>query len=269
MNKPGRVLFGVGGIYEYDNGVITYKSSGFSGASVSDMTFNKKGEIFFVVVDSKGFYSESGTFDENGNYPTVKPIGRTDKSLTFTKAVFDPNDDNHVMGYIGTNNGNPDFDGVKESFDRGKTWSDYLGITKQETTIAEGMAVGNDRSTPHAVDLVLDLLLEKRIDLPVVEVTLVVLGTLDILARLDHLAHAVGLRLRKAIGIGLRGAGLVSGVQGIQLVLNHFVEGRLRPTGCDDGIDRLLSKRHPGKSKGYERCEKALMYRQNHRFKFS
>ena len=133
-NKPGRVLFGVGGVYEYDNGVLTNCSSGFSGASVSDMTINKKGEIFFTVVDSKGFYTESGYFGEDGTYPTVNKTPHGDKNLTLTRAAFDPNDDNHVLGYIATNNANPDFDGVKESFDRGKTWSDYLGITKQETT---------------------------------------------------------------------------------------------------------------------------------------
>ena len=121
------------------------------------------------------------------------------------------------------------------------------------------MAVRHDRSAPHAMDHILDLLLEKRVDLPVVEVALVVLGTLDILARLDHLADAVCLDLGQAVGIGLRRTGLVGAVQGIQLVLNHLVESRLGTTGCDDGVDRLLCKRHPGKSKGYERCENTLV----------
>lgn len=133
-NKPGRVFFGVGGLFEYDNGKVTNKSSGFSGASVTDVAVNSKGEAFFVVVDSKAFISETGAFTEDGGYPTVELISSNHKNLTFIKAVFDPNDDNHVLGYVATNNGNPDFDGVRQSFDRGHTWNDYDEATKEETT---------------------------------------------------------------------------------------------------------------------------------------
>ena len=123
MTKPGRILFAMSNIFEYDNGVITRKSSGFSGASVTDMAFNKKGEVAFVVTDRKFAWSESGTFSGD-EVPTVRmiPYLQREDHMTTRMVTFDPNDDNHVIVFIGSNNKTPTYFGVRESFDRGKNW---------------------------------------------------------------------------------------------------------------------------------------------------
>ncbi len=138
MTKPGRVILSYLGPAEYYNGKIRTMSSGFSGASVSDIALDSQLRPFFVTIDVKGFLHESGSmkagdtltmnamhFDEGDSAGT--------KALTFTKAVFDPNDDNHVIAYVGTNNADPTFDGVRQSFDRGATWQAMNPETAQET----------------------------------------------------------------------------------------------------------------------------------------
>ena len=95
------------------------------------------------------------------------------------------------------------------------------------------MAVGHDRGAPDAEGFGLHGLLENRIDLPMVEVALVVPGTLDVLAFADQPADAVGFRLGKAVGIDLDGRILFT-VHRIKLGLNHFVKGSCCPAGSDD-----------------------------------
>ena len=63
--------------------------------------------------------------------PTNESNSAEVKALTFVKAVFDPNDDNHLIGYVGTNNANPEYDGVRQSFDKGATWEPMNEETSQ------------------------------------------------------------------------------------------------------------------------------------------
>ena len=129
MTKPGRVLFGMSNIFEWDNGIVTRKSSGFSGASVSDIAMNSKGEIVLSIVDRKMGWSESGTFSDD-SYPSIQMIGYAkvgyskegSNAWTNTTVLFDPNDDNHVWMFVQDSNAKPDFKGVRESFDKGRNW---------------------------------------------------------------------------------------------------------------------------------------------------
>lgn len=138
---PGRVLLNYLGPAIYDNGKLTTISSGFSGASVSQVALDSQARPFLVTVDIKGFVWESGSMKE-GDVFTVYAMdidegSKTEpKEHTFTKAVFDPNDDNHLIGYVAQNNAKPDFDGVRQSFDKGATWEPF----NEETIFQKGKA---------------------------------------------------------------------------------------------------------------------------------
>lgn len=121
MNKPGRLLIGCGGVVEYSNGKVTVKNTGFSGASVTDIAVDSQMRPFFVTVDVKGFVHESGSM-KNVDELTMNSLINYTKAETFTKAVFDPKNDNHLLAFVGTNNATPDAFGVRHSYDAGKTW---------------------------------------------------------------------------------------------------------------------------------------------------
>ena len=135
MTKPGRILFAMGMIYEYDNGVLTAKSSGFSGGSITDMEMNKRGELALAITDRRFGWSESGTLGDD-TYPTIRfiPFLQREELLTLRDVVFDPNDDDHLWGFIGSNNKNPKYYGMRESFDRGKNWEPMVEETKLDST---------------------------------------------------------------------------------------------------------------------------------------
>ena len=141
MTKPGRILFAMSNIFEWDNGIVTRKSSGFSGASVTDMAMNKRGELVFVVTDRKFAWSETGTFGDD-TYPTIRmiPYLQRDEHLTTRFVVFDPDNDDHVWAFIGSNNKNPTYYGMRESFDRGKNWEPMAEDSKMD---AEHRKYGN------------------------------------------------------------------------------------------------------------------------------
>ena len=103
------------------------------------------------------------------------------------------------------------------------------------------MAVGDNRSAPHAEDLFLHPLLEDRIDIPVVEVALVVTHTLNVLAALDLLADAIGLNLGDTVAIaGARRSG--NPVHRIELRLDHFVKRCSRTAGSGNHLSFHLRK---------------------------
>ena len=141
MQNPGRLLISIAGPVLYDNGNVKYISTGFSGASITDIALDSQMRPFFVVVDSKIGITESGSM-KDGGFPTVR-LGKTgifgagggdyDKNHTFIKAIIDPNDDNHVIAYASNNNATPEFDGVRQSYDGGKTWADF----NKETTFSK------------------------------------------------------------------------------------------------------------------------------------
>ena len=141
MKTPGRVILNYLGPAECYNGKVTPIASGYSGASVTDIAVDSQLRPFFVTVDVKGFLHESGSM-KKGDTLTLSMLhlnegNKTEtKEHTFVKAVFDPNDDNHLLAYVAKNNETPDFDGVRQSFDRGATWEPY----NQETVFQNGKA---------------------------------------------------------------------------------------------------------------------------------
>ena len=138
---PGRLLLNYLGPAIYDNGKLTTISSGYSGASVSHVALDSQARPFLVTVDIKGFVWESGSMKEGDVFTVfameINEGSKTEpKEHTFVKAVFDPNDDNHLIGYVAQNNAKPDFDGVRQSFDKGATWEPF----NEETIFQKGKA---------------------------------------------------------------------------------------------------------------------------------
>lgn len=130
MTDPGRLILVNLGPAVYKDGVVKTMSSGFSGASVSSIAVDSKMRPFFVTVDLKGMVHESGTMKKDDIF-TMRAMhidegdNNMKKEHTFTKAVFDPNDDNHLIAYVAQNNAKPDYYGVRQSFDRGATWQPF------------------------------------------------------------------------------------------------------------------------------------------------
>ena len=138
VKNPGRILLSYLGPAIYQNGSVKTISTGFSGASVSDIAVDSQLRPFFVTVDVKAFVYESGSM-KDGDHFTLNAIHINEsdnaekKAHTFTRAVYDPNNDDHIIAYVGTSNANPDFDGVRQSFDKGKTFLPMNEETAQET----------------------------------------------------------------------------------------------------------------------------------------
>lgn len=122
MTRPGHLFFGAGGPQEYDNGVITRKSVGFSGMGVNDITVNSQGDMFLCVVDTKGVYSQEGSTFNGETLPNIICGNFSGVDDTFIKAVYDPNDDNHIIAYIGSSNASPKIHGPRHSWDKGRTF---------------------------------------------------------------------------------------------------------------------------------------------------
>lgn len=122
MTRPGHLFFGAGGPHEYDNGVIVRKSVGFSGMAVNDIALNSQGEMFMCVVDTKGVYSQEGSKFDGETLPNIICGDFDGADDTFIKAVYDPNDDNHIIAYIGSANASPAVHGPRHSWDKGRTF---------------------------------------------------------------------------------------------------------------------------------------------------
>lgn len=128
--QPGRLVIPVSGIYEYDkfegSGDSTLNESkfrrvsgGFSGASVMDIAFDSKGKMFLNVVDSGSWIQDkNGGIYDGVNYPTF--LANVDDF--FIHSVFDPNDDNHIISFIGHANGYGTYSGIRQSYDGGVTF---------------------------------------------------------------------------------------------------------------------------------------------------
>lgn len=140
MNRAGHLFFGFDGIWEYDNDTFTRKSVGFSGCALTDIAINSKGEAFFSVVDSRGAYTQTGSIYDTENYPTMI-IGEYDGGWSgtdsFVHAVFDPNDDNHVLAYVGASNSSPKVHGIRHSWDRGQSF-ESMAESAQMTNRTQG-----------------------------------------------------------------------------------------------------------------------------------
>lgn len=126
MNIPDRVIFASSGIYEYilnqdAASTINRISSGYSGASATDIAFDSQGRMFMAVTDV-GSYVNDGTAYNASSYPTFT---KGDGTKYGVRAVFDPKDDNHVVMYVGYTNGHGTYCGIKQSSDGGKTFAAF------------------------------------------------------------------------------------------------------------------------------------------------
>ena len=141
MKNPGRVVLNYLGPAECYNGKVTTMSSGNSGAGITCIALDSQMRPFFVAGDIKAYLWESGTMKKGDTF-TVKALEidegdtKMKKEHTFARAVVDPKDDNHIIGYVSKNNGQPDFDGVRQSFDKGHTWQPF----NEETIFQKGKA---------------------------------------------------------------------------------------------------------------------------------
>lgn len=173
-----RVIYAASGIYEYtgeyynknyiiitSTGInktgLTRISSGYSGASATDIAFDSAGRMFMAVTDV-GTYVNDGSAYTASTYPTFTT---GDGTKYGTRAIFDPNDDNHVIIYIGSTNGHGTYCGIKQSSDGGKTFAAFNedakllysesaeeggsdeGSSEEDTGDAEGDSTDSDTST--------------------------------------------------------------------------------------------------------------------------
>lgn len=113
MNHPGIVYFACAGIYKITDGNLEWKGSGFSGASVTYISMNEKGNMFLTLTDV-GSVVGTGEYTKD-SFPTFQ---RTDAKI-LTMSVIDPNDANHIIGFSGESNTREKTMGIVESFDGG------------------------------------------------------------------------------------------------------------------------------------------------------
>ncbi len=141
MNNAGRVVFAACGIYEKTaDGSINRISGGFSGASVTDITFDSENKPFFVTTDVGTHIADSAytkNSDGSTNYPTFKE-GVDD---FFTMAEFNPEEDDHIVATVGQNNNNNGHYAIRQSFDGGVTFKNME--TTATLSVAEG-TIGNN-----------------------------------------------------------------------------------------------------------------------------
>ena len=123
MKKPGRIVFAGSGIYEKTaDGKFNRISSGFSGASVTDITFDSTGKPFFVTTDV-GSHIADGVYKQNADGTYTYPTFKEGEEDYFTMAEINPEDDKHIVAYVGRNNGDSTHYAIRQSFDGGVTFN--------------------------------------------------------------------------------------------------------------------------------------------------
>ena len=124
MNNAGRVVFAACGIYEKTaDGSINRISGGFSGASVTDITFDSENKPFFVTTDV-GTHIADSAYTKNSDGITKYPTFKEGVDDFFTMAEFNPEDDDHIVATVGQNNNNNGYYAIRQSFDGGATFKD-------------------------------------------------------------------------------------------------------------------------------------------------
>ena len=131
MKVPGRIVFAANGIYEKTaNGKFNRISGGFSGANVTDITFNSENKPFFVTVDVGSHRADSAyTKNPDGttNYPTFVE-GVKDR---FVMAEFNPEDPEHIVACTGlTNSKTNGYYAIRQSFDGGVNFNSMEGTAQ-------------------------------------------------------------------------------------------------------------------------------------------
>ncbi len=156
LKNPGRVIFAASGIYEKTaEGAVNPISGGFSGAAVTDIAFDSKGKMFMTLMDV-GFCRQDGTevYDpKQDTYPSfTKAENEADKKEKFADVVFDPNNDERIIAFIGRANGSADEYGIRISENGGESFN----ALREDAKLAPSDAVcgntkllcyGNDKKT--------------------------------------------------------------------------------------------------------------------------
>ena len=128
--QTGKVVFWMTAPWEWKEGKFRRINGGYSGVSVMDIAFDSKGKMLFATTDSGSFKTEAGYYSEN-SYPTT--IHSIDDH--FTHVTFDPNDDNHIIYYTGSANGESSHYGVRQSYDGAMSvdpWNEDGSLPKAE-----------------------------------------------------------------------------------------------------------------------------------------
>lgn len=100
-------------------GKFTKLNAGYSGVAMVDIAFDSQDRMFLNTVDSGSWITESGVY-RDGEYPRL--IANVDDY--FVRSVFDPNDDNHIVSFIGHANGSAKEFGIRQSYDAGRSFED-------------------------------------------------------------------------------------------------------------------------------------------------
>ncbi len=122
--NPGTVYYSFADfVYKStDYGETFYANNGgFSAINTRRLVFDQEGRILFCDVD-RGLAMSNEPY-KKGEYSTVERIITTTEC---SAAAVDPNDINHIFAFCG---------GLKESFDRGKTWNKIEGFAGDFATL--------------------------------------------------------------------------------------------------------------------------------------
>ncbi len=153
MNEPGRIVFCQSGVHVREaDGTIKWMNSGFSGANVDDIAFNSKYETFMATCDLGGYVHESGTWTED-SFPVMYRM-KDAYNDDYLLAVFDPNDDNHIVTHLGKSNSTPPVYGIRQSFDKGKTFEPInteTAIPKEEIVLGNPQVLQYDDEDPNII----------------------------------------------------------------------------------------------------------------------
>ena len=140
MKTPGRIVFAESGIYEKTGDKKAIRiSGGFSGASVTDITFDSTGKPFFITTDV-GTHIADGVYEQKEDGTYTYPTFKEGVGGHFTMAEFNPKDYDHIVAYTGANNGSDDDYpyAIRQSFDGGKTFNSKEStarLSKSDTSV--------------------------------------------------------------------------------------------------------------------------------------
>ena len=144
--NPGVVWLAVAGPNKWDHGTLTWKSSGYSGLSLTYLSMNAEGKLMATATDV-GTIIGMSKYTE-GNYPFFQ----TGDSGIKTMFVIDPNDENHIIGFDGNSNSNKKVLGIQISYDGGRTYTETLKDTETTGNTSVLMYDPDDPNTIYSSD---------------------------------------------------------------------------------------------------------------------
>ena len=144
----GDILFACStGPFKSTDGGDTWvrKSSGYSGALMTDMKMDSNGNMIICLTDGNIAVSDGGY--TKTNTPAFERRGRWGSSLS-TMVLPDPNDENHLICWNGNSNRYKDDIGIIISYDGGKTYKSAPNAKDDDIYNAETNLYTNRISDP-------------------------------------------------------------------------------------------------------------------------